>query len=195
MNQIQSAATSAPSPGNVAIVLKRLARSCVPSLADFCFIHVAEQDLLRCAAAAHATREGQRVVGELARIHRIVRSDPVSTVAEVVRSGRPQLRREIALDPDPPLPRRVAQAHRQLAPRSAIVVPFRTRAGVLGALTLGYAASSRRYGAHDMTVAARLASRIASYLSHPELPFSRTRPPDRSATAPIRRLPPLRARV
>jgi GAF domain-containing protein len=195
MSQIRSAAMPLPpSLGRAAIVLKRLARSFVPSLADFCFIHITDNDLLRCAASAHATREGRRVVHELARIHRILRSDPASTVAQVVRSGRPQLRNEIAIDPDPRLSRGVAQAHRQLAPRSAIVAPLRSRADVLGALTLGYAKSGRRYNPHDVSIVERLAREIASYLTR-EASLSRTGPPARSETSPIRRLPPLRGRV
>jgi GAF domain-containing protein len=194
MNQLGSDATDILSSLRYApTILKRIARSIVPGQADFCFIHLADGEHLRCVASAHATREGQRVVSQLGRIYRIVLSDPESTVAQVVRSGRPQLRSEIAVDAGSHLAPRVAHAHRQLGPRSAIVVPLLVGGTVVGALTLGYAASDRRYAAHHVTGVKRLAKEIASCLTNGR-PAASARPPARAATASARRLP-LRARV
>jgi GAF domain-containing protein len=167
----------------------------VPSLADFAFIHLAEGDHLQCAGCAHATRDGQRAVSELARIHVILRTDSASTVAQVVRSGRSQLRNEMSIDPDPRLSPRVAAAHRQLAPRSAVVVPLLSGGEVLGALTLGSADSGRRYTTRDVTVAERLARVITAALSPTDPASSNPGLMARPATGRIRRLPPLRARV
>jgi GAF domain-containing protein len=195
MNQFGSDATRIlPSPGSVATtILKRLARSVVPSHADFCFIHVADGEELRCVATAHATRKGQRVVSELGRVYRIRRSDPDSTVAQVIRSGRPQLRSEIAVDAGPGMTPRVAHAHRQLRPRSAIVVPLLSGNSVLGALTLGYATSARRYGAQHLAGARRLARQIAACLANGHGPGPLAKPTSRAA--PSTRRVPLRARV
>jgi GAF domain-containing protein len=187
MNQFLSETTTIlASAGESHTVLQRLAQSFVPSQADFCFIHLADNHHLRCVAAAHATRAGRKLVRGLARLYRIKPNDPLSTVAQVVRSGRAQLRSEIAAEHGPGLPRvRVFDLHRQLAPQSAIVVPLAGRDHVLGALTMCYGESRRHYTAHDLTHAKRLARQIAAYLAKPLL-----RP---TAAAPRRLL--VRARI
>jgi GAF domain-containing protein len=195
MTQFGSDATPmVASPGHVTTAnLKRLARSAVPSRADFCFIHVADGDDLRCVATAHATRQGQRVVSELGRVYRIRRNDPESTVAQVVRSGRPQVRSEIAVDAARDVSPRVADVHRQLGPRSAIVVPLLFGNSVVGALTLGYAMSDRRYGTQHLTGARRLAKQIADCLAngHATGAMMKSTPRVPSSTRRV----PLRARV
>jgi GAF domain-containing protein len=176
------------------MVLKAVARSIVPSRADFCFIHLVDGDHLRCVATAHATRAGQRIVDELGRVHRILRSDPESTVAHVVRSGRPQVRSEIPIDADPRQPPRIRNVYRQLAPRSAVVVPVLLGHAIIGALTLGYANSDRRYGVHHLAGAKRLARRIAGCLMGGYRTADCARAFTRPAPTSTRRVP-LRARV
>lgn len=183
------------SPGHATkTILNRLARSIVPSRADFCFIHVADGDDIRCVATAHATREGRRVVSELGRVYRIRCSDPESTVAQVVRSGRPQLRSAIAADAGRCVSPRIAHVHRQLGPRSAIVVPVLFRNYVVGALTLGYAVSDRRYGAQHLAGARRLARQIAACIVNGHQPLAVVRPTPPPTSSTTRRVP-LRARV
>ena len=184
MNQVRSA------------FLQRLAQSAVPSLADFCFIHLVDNEHLRCAASAHVTRAGQRLVRGLARADRITCTDPLSTVAQAVRSRRPQVRAEIAQDPDPPSRLRVFDLHRQLGAQSAIVVPLLADGDALGALTLGYAGSGRHYGPQDVSWAKRFARKISAGLGRArDATAARARPISRAAAATTRRLPPLRARV
>ena len=181
------AAAILASPGELHIVLQRLAQSVVPSKADFCFIHLADGKHLRCAAAAHATRAGGRLVRGLARLYRIKPSDPLSTVAQVIRSGRAQLRSDIPAEQGPGLPRlRVFDLHRQLAPHSAIVVPLASGDRILGAMTFCYGESGRRYTLPDVTRIKQLATQIAAYL---------TKPLVRSTAAPASRRLALRARV
>jgi GAF domain-containing protein len=195
MNQFGTDATHAISPPSAATTfLKRVARSIVPARADFCFIHLADGEHLRCVASAHATRAGQRIVTELGRVHQILRTNPESTVAQVVRSGRPQLRHEISVDPERGAEPRILDVHRQLRPRSALVVPLLSGSHILGALTLGFATSDRRYGSHHLTGATRLAKRITDYLANGRPPIGGDKPLARTATASTRRLP-LRARV
>jgi GAF domain-containing protein len=194
MNQFGSdAAHLLAPPREVTATLKAIARSIVPSRADFCFIHLAGRTYLRCVASAHATPAGERVVGELSRAYRIPRSDPDSTVAHVIRTGQPQLRSEIAPDPGAGDAKRIINFHRQLAPRSAIVVPVIVERQTVGALTLGYADSNRRYGSQHVAGATRLARRIAWYLVS-DRRAAGMKPLGRTAVASSRRLP-LRARV
>jgi GAF domain-containing protein len=182
------------SPRQSTTLLKRIARSIVPSRADFCFIHVAHGEQLRCVANAHATRQGQRVVSQLGRMYRILRTDPESTVAHVVRSGRAQLRNEIAIDAGSDLAPRIAHAHRQLGPRSAIVVPLLFGDHAVGALTLGYAGSNRRYASHHVAAVTRLAQRITRSLTASHVTSAAAKPLGRAASSSSRRLP-LRARA
>lgn len=177
-------------------LLQRLAQSTVPSVADFCFIHLADKQHLRCAAAAHATRAGARLVRDIGRLVRIVRTDPLSTVAQVVRSGKPQIRAEIVRDPDPPPRASVFELYQQLAPQSALVVPLVADGRTLGALTLGYAESGRRYGPRDLPWAERLARQVTACLTRGAIStLARDKPLPRASVATTRRLPPLRARV
>jgi GAF domain-containing protein len=177
-----SEATPTPlSPRDVAR-LQRLARSFVPALADFCLVHLLERHAVRCVAGAHATREGQRLVRSLVRTgSRISRADPISTVAHVVRHGRAQVRSDITLDTDSH-PSRISEAMRRLAPRSAMVLPLVARQQVLGAITLCYSASGRRFTTRHLASAKRIVRVAVDDLMN-------------SAPLLSRRLLPLRARV
>jgi GAF domain-containing protein len=193
MSELASVAPHVAGPKRQAkTTLKRFAQSLVPSRADFCFIHLTRGKYLRCAACAHCTREGERVIAAIVRAYQILRSDPVSTVAHVVRHGRPQLRVEIAADEDPRLPARIAAAHRQLAPTSALAVPLLADSRIIGALTLGYSDSGRRFGTQDIPRAVRLAKQVSIYLETGVAPALRVKPMTRAGA---RRLVPLRARV
>ncbi|MNC87399.1 GAF domain protein [compost metagenome] len=94
--------------------------------------------------------------------HRISQDDRVSTVAHVVRTGRPSLRTTIPPEPDGGgYVSRVAQLHRRLAPGSVLVVPIRQHGNVTGAVSLCYSHSGRSYRTRDVAIAERLASGIA----------------------------------
>jgi GAF domain-containing protein len=55
----------------------------------------------------------------------------------------------------------VADLHRRLACRSALVLPIRVGETVTGAVSLCYAGSGRTYGASDLADARRIAREIA----------------------------------
>lgn len=167
MNQFLSdAARIAASPRATARYLARVARLAVPALADFCLIYVLEGRSLRCAAAAHRTRTGERVLRAFNEVYRITRDDPASTVAQVVRSHRPSLRLDIRPEAALPAPPRSTEArvidlHRRLAPCSVLVLPLETSSGVAGALALSYSVSGRRYKRADIPLASRIARQVA----------------------------------
>jgi GAF domain-containing protein len=152
-------------------MLERIARRAVPGLADFCLIFLVEDRNLRCAAAAHVTRDGERLLRTLKRIYRITREDPVSTVARAVRTGRSQLRTEIAAEQgrfDHELTR-VFEIHRRLAARSAVVVPIRTEREVLGAMTLSYSESGRAYAPDNLPLLERIGRDIGGAIDNVRL--------------------------
>ena len=146
--------------------LEGIARAAVPTLADFCLVYLLEGEQLRCVASAHATRAGDRLLRALNRVYKITRDDPESTVAQVVRLRRPSLRAEIKPEHQAPQSNgsklaRVFDLHRQLAARSALVMPIEGRFGVLGAVAFSYAQSGRQYTAADLGNAEPIAHRIA----------------------------------
>ena len=125
--------------------LQRLARATVPHLADFCLIFRVRGNDVRCVASAHTTPEGQRLLRGLTRVYKITRNDPISTVAHVLRTGRPKLRTAIFNEPAAPVTDlRVFTLHQRLGARSALVVPIGSPPDVLGAISLSYANSGRQ---------------------------------------------------
>ena len=193
MNQFFSETTRhLDSSDDLAIVLPRVARSIVPELADFCLVFLERDGVVACAAAAHVSADGERLLRRLNRVYKITRDDPISTVASVLRSGRPRLRAEITSEVEAPFAHlAVFTLHRRLGTRSALVVPIGASPNVVGAISLCFAESGRRYSAQDVPPARRLANQVAAFLR------GRTR--ESGAPLPLtaagRRSVPLRARV
>jgi GAF domain-containing protein len=162
----------APPPlGRTAIAAARrsvqqIVRRLVPSAADFCLVHLSSHGAIKAVAGAHASRDGERVLLMLMRSYRIAPDDGASGVASVMRTRRPLLRTAIQIDAA--VVRRgfasAVELHRQLAPRSALVVPILTPFAVIGALTLCYSHSGRTYTARNIRAAERVAERIAQTL-------------------------------
>ena len=143
--------------------LADVARAAVPTIADWCAVDIVEQDgSLRQLAVAHVDPLKVQFVRELRDRYP---PDPDSRrgAPEVVRTGQPELLREI---PDDLL---VAAARdelhldliRELGLRSFMCVPLVARGRVLGAITLVQAESGRTYGEDDLALAEELARRAA----------------------------------
>jgi hypothetical protein len=102
----------------------------------------------------------------------------------VIRTGRPKLRTEIRSEVAAPVTDlRVFMLHRRLGVRSALVVPIADAAGVLGAISLSYADSGRRYTAQDVPEARRVGTLTAAFLrkrmatpAQPRVPIIPRRP-------------------
>jgi GAF domain-containing protein len=142
----------------------------VPALADFSLFYLAQPSIIRCVASAHATPTGARLLRALSREYHLRRGDRDSTVAEVIRTARPIVRKDIAVELEASRSLHserdtVANLHRRLAARSALVVPVLGDRSVFGALTLCYSQSERSYSARDVHAAMRLAARIAGAMT------------------------------
>ena len=196
MNQFLSDAVRIVAlPRDTPLYLERVARAAVPAVADFCLIYLVDGEQLRCVASAHVTRAGDRLLRALRTVYKITRDDRESTVAQVVRLGRLSLRAEIRPEHQTSDVRvteraRVFDIHRQLAVRSALVVPIEGRSGVLGAVAFSYAESRRHYAPADRPVAERVAHQIALALDHAQVLQSERRPASigRRARPALRRL-------
>jgi GAF domain-containing protein len=133
----------------------------VPELADFAVVFMVTGRSIVGIASAHVSPAGARLLRALQRVYHIRRDDLHSTVAQVVRTGQPSLRRTILRDTEAhPRPGSVADLHRRLACRSALVLPIRVGNTVTGVVSLCYADSGRKYAASDLAYARRIAHDI-----------------------------------
>lgn len=163
-------------------LLDHALRSCVPALGDFGLVYLADGDRLRCAAFVHATPRGRHLLRTLERVYKLRKDDPDSTVAQVVRIGRPALRLQIRPEERPPGlagAARVFDLHQRLAPHSALVVPIHGRDEVLGALCLTYADSKREHTPGQIPIVEHVAMQIGFALDRAQLVNARTGPPAR----------------
>lgn len=142
--------------------LKRIAGLMVPQLADWASVAIAEPGTTRSQQIAFAHVDPAKV--EFAReLARRYPPDPDAAVGvpSVLRTGRAALYRDI---PGAVLETAAVDAEhlrmlRELDLRSALIVPLRGKGHVLGALTLIYAGSDRRYDERDLAFAEDLGHR------------------------------------
>jgi len=147
-------------------IVERAARDAIPTLADYCLVHVVSGATIPCVAGAHVSRHGQTHVRALMRSRGIRRNDLVSTVAQVIRTSRPMLRSHVTAERREEIRKGgIAEVQHRLAPRSVLVVPIADGAVVLGALSLCYSESGRSYSERHLRPAHRMAMRIARVLA------------------------------
>jgi len=141
------------------VTLDRLARLAVREMADFAIIDLVEGGEVRRVAAAHRDPERQELMTRLLEYPPGL--DRPDGISQVIRTGKPVLLREV----NAARHRAVAQdlQHllliRELAGRSVVVAPLRTRGETFGAITLG--SCRRQFGPADLALAEELASRAA----------------------------------
>jgi transcriptional regulator with GAF, ATPase, and Fis domain len=140
--------------------IQEIARRAVPALADFTVVFMVAGRSIVGIASAHISPAGDRLLRALQRVYRIRRNDLQSTVAQVIRTGRPSLRRSIHDDGQPAPRGSVADLHRRLGCRSALVLPIRVGSTVAGAITLCYADSGRSYAPANLAGAQRIVREI-----------------------------------
>ncbi|GAC1320294.1 MAG: hypothetical protein NVSMB2_16120 [Chloroflexota bacterium] len=152
------------------VTLERVAHLAVPRLADWCVVDLVEAREIRRLAIAHV--DSRRV--ELARaLQERYPDDPSarSGVAEVLRTGKPEILSQITHDMI--LAGARDEEHLRLLKilqlRSYIIVPLLARGSTLGAITFIAAESGRNYEAADLAVAEELAGRAALALDNARL--------------------------
>ncbi|MDQ3942998.1 MAG: ATP-binding protein [Actinomycetota bacterium] len=143
--------------------LSNVARLAVPTLADWCGVDVLEEDgSLERLAVAHQNPQKVKLAHELQERYPPDPDAPYG-VHQVLRTGEAQMMSEIP----PELIERAARDEkhremlRQLGLNSYMTIPLIARRRTLGAITLVYAESGRRYGEQDLGLAKDLARRAA----------------------------------
>ena len=143
--------------------LRNLADLAIHEIADWCAIDLVEEDgELRNVATAHVDPDKVRLANDF-RTRYPVDPDAPTGVPNVIRTGRPELYREI---PDELLVEGAQDEEhlrvmRELGLESGMVVPLRARGRTLGAMTFVASDSGRRFGEEDVELAEDLARRAA----------------------------------
>jgi signal transduction histidine kinase len=144
-------------------LLADLARHCVPRLADFCTIYVAEDDgTIRRIATVHRDRLKQEAVVDLMRRFKY-RIDGPGEVPEVIRTQRPMIvpvidREAVRASIDSEDMKRLLQ---QVAPNSFMCIPLIARGRAFGAMSFTMTTSGRRFSEEDLEIATEVVRRTA----------------------------------
>ncbi|HEU4453879.1 MAG TPA: GAF domain-containing sensor histidine kinase, partial [Longimicrobium sp.] len=155
---------------DVGVTAGSLARLCIPFLADFAVLDLAEENGgVRRAAAAHLRPSRERLLSPDAAVPPRASAEG-SPVLGVVATGEPVLCAECDDEALDRLDRVLGDGNaRRLGTHSYMVVPVKVHDTVLAALTLGLAQPGRRYGPMDLMLARDLAYRAGLALENARL--------------------------
>jgi PAS domain S-box-containing protein len=153
-----------------AITLPAVARSVIPTLADYCLVDLLEDDRMRRSAAAHAVPAEEALL-EIGKSEPLEQGIEGRLAAKVIRNREPVLVPEVGRRQSK---EGVAGAEhwkhlKRLGTHSLMMVPLVTRDQLFGIITLATAQSGRRYGPVELLVAQDLARRIALSLENARL--------------------------
>ncbi|MEW4569687.1 PAS domain-containing protein [Tautonia sp. JC769] len=164
-------------------ILEQFPRLVIPGLADACVVYLIEPDgSIRRATIAHRDPAVRRRMAEILSASPID-PDGSSPIAEVLRTGRPDLRAEIdaetlaTLIPDPDRRARFQPAW----PTSHMIVPLKVAGKTIGAFGLSITTPDRRFSTDDLPVVEDLARRAAIALENARL-YLELRETDRRKT-------------
>jgi signal transduction histidine kinase/putative methionine-R-sulfoxide reductase with GAF domain len=150
--------------------LAHVSRIVVPALADWCVIDLLEPQGPRRVSMAHSDP------GQEALAQQVDRDYPLdlnggSAIARALRLGRTDYIPEVTEEAIATAARdaRHLSFLKDLGVRSAIVVPVQAHQSTLGAITLAYASSGRRYAVEDIAIAEDLARRLATAIENARL--------------------------
>jgi signal transduction histidine kinase len=145
------------------MLLAELTRFCVPTIADYCSLHIADDDgTLKRVESAHYDPAKQDALRRLAR-HYVYSVDGPGEVPEVMRTQQPRMIAHLDLE----LVKNSADSAETVAlldeirPRSYMCVPLIARGHPLGAISFTMSDSGRTFTPADLDLAMELARRTA----------------------------------
>ncbi len=165
--------------------LSRIAQLVVPRLADWCSVEILDDaDQLQQVGVAHTDPFKVQLARDL-RERYPLDPDAARGVPNVIRSGRSEHYAEIS---DEMLVQGARDAEhlrllRELQLRSAIVVPIPGGKRALGAITMVFSESGRRYSLDDLSFAEELARRASTPIKNARLYAAEQRARDLADTA------------
>jgi PAS domain S-box-containing protein len=151
--------------------LYAVAHVAVPVLADWCTVHLLDTDgRVRSVAAAHLNPARTEQALDFHRRYP-VDLKAQGGIGKVLRTGEPELVKHL---PEALIHATIPDSERReaalaLGIRSLVSVPLRSRGRVIGALTLVYADSDRRYTEADLRLAEELALRASTAIDNATL--------------------------
>ena len=152
---------------DVSETLSTVARLVVPRLADWCLIHLVQDDGLALIEVANVDPDKVAWAREAAERYPPDPNAPVG-VAHVVRTGSSELYPQVPVEQLSKVAR--DEGHlallRDLGMSSAMVVPLSGRHGSYGAITLLQSDSGRQYDDSDLELGKDLAHRVALAVEH-----------------------------
>jgi signal transduction histidine kinase/GAF domain-containing protein len=170
--------------------LVHVARLAVPALADWCIVDVLEDDgvTIKQVAVSAADPQKEELLREMRTLYAPTIDSP-QPAARTLRSGEPVLFEEFGTAELHATTRdeRHLELIRRLDPKSALAVPLIARARTIGALTLAWSESGRRYREPEIVLATELARRAALAVDNAIL-FSREREARARAEEAVARL-------
>lgn len=148
--------------------MRNLARLCVPAIGDWCGIDIATAEGYERLVVEHSDVARLQLVRELDRFRPSPEAD---VIAQVIRTGKTQLIEEITdqlLIAATSSPEHL-EMMRALGLCSSIIAPMVARGRTLGALTVVYGESDRRYSQEDVPFVEDLARRAAIAIDNARL--------------------------
>ena len=151
--------------------LKEVAKLAVPRVADWCAVHLLEQDGTISTLALEHVDPAKLVFAQELQERYPPDAANERGAAAVIRSGESQLVAEIPADAFANAARDELheQLLRELGIRSFLCVPISARGETRGAITLVTAESGRRYDESDLRAAEELALRAAAVIENAQL--------------------------
>ncbi len=151
--------------------LKAVARLAVPRVADWCAVHIAEDDGSITSLAIEHADPSKALFAREVQDRYPPHPDNPRGAAEVIRSGVSQLVTEVAADAFAAAAQDETheQLLRELGIRSFICVPVQARGRTLGAISLVSADSGRRYTEADLRTTEELALRAGAVAENAQL--------------------------
>ncbi len=168
---LSEASTTLASSLDYQTTLVSVARLAVPTIADWCAVHVVPEDgTIKQLAVEHVDPQKVKWAYELQRRYP---PDPNARTGlyRVIRSGQPEFYPEITAETlaaaiqDP----EILQIARDIGFTSAMTVPLTARGQILGAIQFVLAESGRHYGPSDLAMAQDLARRAAVAIDNARL--------------------------
>ncbi|MDQ1524931.1 MAG: hypothetical protein QOE47_2855 [Pyrinomonadaceae bacterium] len=153
------------------LTLESVARLAVPYVADFCLVHMLEDDgSIHRMIVAHQDPAREAAWREMQRRFPLDLNTP-HTIAKVLRTGRPEMFSEISdelwqvviRDPEE------IRMLREFDIKAAMIMPLAARGRTIGSLTFISSESARRYGTDDLALAGELARRAALAIDNARL--------------------------
>jgi PAS domain S-box-containing protein len=151
--------------------LERIAQLAVPELADWCSVHLADENgVLRQVAVAHQDPARVELARRLSERYPPLPGAPTGVPA-VVRTGRSELYPELSDEVLVASGRDAEhlQLIRDLQLRSVMIVPVSARGQTVGAITFVYAESGLEYDSTDLALAEELGRRAGLAIANVRL--------------------------